>query len=469
MKKILLTSFAVFVLLLVSLSVAFAQNTAQSAPDVIKSSTGLSFAPSQDDTFLGQNHSYSVTFRGNGETIVSVRVKLGNSTDTPLKELNLRVPKVQASGIYVFQIFKARQCIRYERAEYDPEIRSYPSPVCAEYQEPDYYNDFYYNAKYKKADYEYKNDTLTIKLPSSIDVGKSGAVFIYFRAVGYAKKDFWGAYNYTFETLQAEEMINSLHIGLSTDSDLYMKGVKGEVNYRFNDVSPTVMKLGVGGGETGIANSAFDSYISQIGSGQVYKSTSNLMPLESYKVEGAYAKSRGALYGKEIFIGIISFLAVTALIVIAIVVIFKMLRKSRTDVKKEENLDLKEKPVTTSSNGKMFVVITLTGFIVSLLMAVYTVLVLIFVVVISRSVDYSYQGLISIVLVIISIMIYLLLILTPGILIGVKKGVGWGLGAVVSIVLWLIFWIATIFLCFFLFGNSAAIFNIIQPLGRVAY
>jgi hypothetical protein len=461
-KKILLTSFAVFVLLLISLSVTLAQNTTQPYLDLVKPSTGVSIAPYQGDTFLGQNHSYSVVFRGNGEAIVSLRVSLGNSGDSPLKELNLRVPRVQASGIYVFQIFKEKQCVRYEQTVYNPLTRSYPTPVCAEYQEPNYYNDYYYyNAKYKKADYEYKNDTLTVKLPSPIEVGKSGAAFIYFRAVGYAKKDFWGAYNYTFETLQAEEAINSLNIGLSTDSDLFMKGVKGEVNYRFNDVAPTVMKLGVGGGESGVANSALDSYINQIGSGQIYKSASNLMPLESYKVEGSYAKSRGALYGKEILIGITSLLVVTALVIAAIVLIYRMLKKSTEVTKKEENLAIKEKPVASTSNGKMFATVTLIGFVVSLVMTVYTALVVILGAVIIKNVDYSYQSLIGIVLVIISILIYLLLVLAPGVLIGVKKGVGWGLGVVISIVMWLIFWVIIVFLGLFLFGRGSGLYQIL--------
>src|SRR5512138_3910530 len=60
----------------------------------------------QGNTFLGQNHSYSVVFRGNGEAVVSARVALGNSTDASIKEVKLRIPRVQASGIYAFQIFK---------------------------------------------------------------------------------------------------------------------------------------------------------------------------------------------------------------------------------------------------------------------------------------------------------------------------------------------------------------------------
>jgi hypothetical protein len=148
-------------------------------------SAGAAIAPYQGDTFLGQNHSYSVVFRGNGEAVVSARVVVANSSDKPLSELNLRIPGVNASGIYVFQIFKEKQCIRYDQPVYNPTIRSYPPSVCTEYQDPDYYNDYsYYNAKYKKADYEYKNDTLTIKIQA---IDKQNGHFFVFRAADMRK------------------------------------------------------------------------------------------------------------------------------------------------------------------------------------------------------------------------------------------------------------------------------------------
>ncbi len=431
----------------------------------------------QGSTFFGQKHSYTVVFRGNGEAVVNARIVVGNSTEDPLKEVNLRIPGVQASGIYVFQIFKEKQCAKYNTPQYDSVTGRYPPSVCVEYREPDYYNDYsYYNVKYKKADFEYKNDTLTVKLPEGIAAEKSGAFFIYYRAVGYAKKNSFGAYDYTFETLQAEDSVRNLNVGLSTDSDLYMKGVTGKVNYRFNDVSASIMKLGSGGGgEMGaVASPALDSYVSTIGQGSINKSASNLSPLESYKVEGSYASSRAKLYGKEIMIGAIVTLVVIALFVVMIIAIVKLLKKSNPPVnKKDEVSEYKEKPLLVqpaTSNGKMFAVIAILGFIVSLLMSVYTILVIVLGSLITKSVGYSYQSLVGIVLVIISILVYSLLVFSPGVLIGVKKGAGWGIGTVVSTVLWLIFWVVIIFLGLFLFGNSGGLYNIIQPLsGSVMY
>jgi hypothetical protein len=426
----------------------------------------------QQGTFFGQNHTYSVVFRGNGEAVVSARVVVGNSGETPLKEIKLRVPNVQATGIFVFQIFKEKTCMRYSTSVYDQVLRRYPPAVCEEYQDPDYYNDYsYYNAKYKKADYEFKNDTLTIKLPSSIAAGKSGAFFVYFRTFGYAKKNAFGAYTYKFESLQVEDSIRSLSVGISTDSDLYLKGVTGEVNYRYNDVSTSMAKLNTAGVAEGVASPAMDSYVSSIGQGSIYKSASDLAPLESYKVEGAYADSKAKLYGKELLIGAGVLLLIVAVLVIVVIAVVRMLKKPNPPSEAKTVTEVKEKAVAhTVSNGKMFAVSVLLGFVVSLLTVIYTALVIVLGILITRNVVYSYQSLVVIVLVIISILIYILLIFAPGVLVGVKKGVAWGIGTVVSTILWLIFWTVIIFLGFFLFGNSNnGGIGIIQPLTKALY
>ena len=468
MKKYIISIFLLFLLLPVICTV-YAQNDTSTSV-----STGIAkpIYPGdyQQGAFLGQNHAYSVVFRGNGEAVINARIVVANSTDKPLKELILRIPNVTATGIYAFQIFKERQCVRYGEILMDPLTGRYPPATCAEYQDPDYYNDYsYYNAKYKKAEYEYKNDSLTLEIPEPIAVNKAGAFFVYFRASGYTKKDAYGAYDYVFESLQAEDSVRNLNIGISTDSDLFMKDVKGEVNYRFQDVSPSIAKLGGGGGEMGIASSALDSYISSIGQGSIYKSASNLAPLESYKVEGSYANSRVKLYGKEIVIGLLVVLGLLALFVIVMMIIIRLLKKPTNSTKKEvkEDKEVQEKPknVEIISNGRMFTVVTLIGFIVSLLITLYTVLVVALGTIISSSISYQLQGLITLVLVIISILVYLLLIVTPGIFLGIKKGVGWGIGVVVSTVLWLTFWVVIIIVAVLIFGGNERIINIVpQPL-----
>jgi len=429
----------------------------------------------QTGTFLGQKQSYTVTFRGNGEAVVSARISIGNSSDTTIDKVSFRIPKVEASGIYAFQIFMEKQCIRYATPQYDPLTRSYPVNTCAQYQDPDYYNSYsFYNAKYKKADYDYKNDTLTVTLPSSIEVNKSGAIFLYFRAAGYVKKDMFGAFDYTFETLQVEDPVQSLNIGIATDSDLYLKGVQGEVNYRFSDVTASVAKLGSGGGEMGIASPAMDTYVSQIGQGSIYKTASNLSPLESYKVTGSYANTRAKLYGSEILIGVVVFVGLLAIIILSVVAIIRVLRKpSQKALKKEDAADeMKSTPLPSqkTSSGKMFAVVVMLGFIDSLIVTVYTVLVVLLGAFLINNIYYSYQGFVMLALVIISIIIYVLLVFSPGVLLGVRKGAAWGIGAVVSTVLWMIFWVIILVLLFLLFGKGdTGLFNLLKPVTPMMY
>lgn len=426
----------------------------------------------QQGTFFGQNHTYSIVFRGNGEAVVSSRIVVGNSGETPLKEVKLRIPSVAASNIFVFQIFKEKTCIRYTTPVYDDMLRRYPPSVCEEYQDPDYYNDYsYYNAKYKKADFEYKNDTLTVELPTSIAAGKSGAFFVYFRTFDYAKKNAFGAYTYKFESLQAEDSVRSLSVGISTDSDLYMKGVTGEVNYRFNDASTQMAKLSSAGVAEGVASPAMDSYVSSIGQGSIYKTASDLAPLESYTIDGSYADSKAKLYGKELLIGGGVLLLILVVFVVIVVTVVRFLRKPNPPTNGKTVGEVKEKNtgVQPTSNGKMFAVCVLLGFVVSLMSVFYTAVVVVLGTLITRNIIYSYQSLIMIVLVIISILVYILLIFAPGVIIGVKKGAMWGIGTVVSAILWLIFWTVIVFLAFFLFGKNTNGIGIIEPLTKTVF
>ena len=95
--------------------------------------------PGGEPGFLGQDHAYTVVFRGNGEAVVSARVVLTNKGETPLSEISLRVPKMEPKDVFVYQVIREKQCARYGISVYDPATRTYPQ-VCEEYADPDYYN-----------------------------------------------------------------------------------------------------------------------------------------------------------------------------------------------------------------------------------------------------------------------------------------------------------------------------------------
>jgi len=125
--------------------------------------------------FAGQNHNYSLVFRGNGESIVTLRIALTNtSEDTDLSEVEFRIPKiVDPKDLSTYQILVSPPCVRYEDV---PAIQIYPyTPKCAEYGEPDYYY-YYGNGKYQKALAEFSGDTLKVTLPTPLEPGK---IFVY--------------------------------------------------------------------------------------------------------------------------------------------------------------------------------------------------------------------------------------------------------------------------------------------------
>jgi len=49
-------------------------------------------AGAQSDLLFGQNHYYSVVFRGNGEAVVYAKMIIPNPGDTPLADLSFQVP-----------------------------------------------------------------------------------------------------------------------------------------------------------------------------------------------------------------------------------------------------------------------------------------------------------------------------------------------------------------------------------------
>lgn len=416
MKKVIVSAIALFSLLLVA------------TPILAQQKTQIYPVPPQRDNptqILGQDHAYSVTFRGNGEAVVSAKVVFTNLSDSPLNTMSLRVPKVDAKDVIVFQVLRDKQCIRYKPMPLnEPQTLEARQSACAEFQDPDYYN-YYGNSKYQKASSELHGDTIDVTLPQPVKANGSGAFLVYYRAFGYAKKNLFGAYTFTFETLKVEDKIRNLTVGISTDSDLVLKGAKGKVNYRFNEAGVMAMKSA--DASSAMASPQFDQYYQQIGYGTITKNASNLQPLDSYTVKGAYAENNVMLYGKEVGITILVFLLCLVLFMLIIKKTFNWLSAT------------KKPGVATNTMSMSILTTTGLGFVTSLFILFYTV-GLIMVNMFLR-VLFGYDQLlfiINILLVMISIAIYALLLFAPSIVVGIKKGVSWGLGTFVATVIWLV-------------------------------
>lgn len=437
MKRFL--AILVFSLFLLLPSLALAQVESES----------LIMPPSPQDKpgFLGQNHNYSVVFRGNGEAVVSLKVIFTNTQDKELSQVDLRIPQVESKNLAVYQVIKEAGCGR----------RGMGSPLsddlsgCLEIQEPDYYQ-YWGESKYQKAKFELKADTLQITLPQSIKPNKSGSFFVYFRAFGYAKKNLFGAYRYKFETLQVEDDIESLQIGIDTDSDLILKGVKGEVDYRFEE--PALQSFGVA--ESAPAKSAaIDSFYRQIGGGRIIKTASNLAGLESYQVSGSYAKSRLSLYAKEILIA-------TLVLIIFVVLTFILVRRLLKAGK--ENKSTVEEITALSPKANA---ILLTGGL-SFASSAINILFIVFAYFVGSQViplfGYRFQLMAALMLIFISFCIVGFLLIGPGILVGWKKGLGCGIATVILSLFWLILFFGIVFILFFSLGTSTPPADILPAL-----
>lgn len=438
-SKRILVAFLALCSFVASFFLSFEAN-AQEEP----SSSGIAvpeiIPPQREPGFLGQDHSYSVTFRGNGEAVVSLKVVLSNKQDSLLTDVSLRIPKVEPREIFVYQVLREPVCIRY-----------LTDNTCVETQEPDYYGYYWSKARYQKAKSEYSGDTLKVTLPQAIAANKSGSFFVYFRAMGYAKKDLFGAYKFTFESFKVEDDIRNLTVGISTDSDLLLRGATGEVQYRFEDAGVSLKAVG---GVAPAESSAIDTFYNQIGYGTLIKTATSLAPLESYSVSSSYAKTRIVLYAKEALIGVGLFVGLLAIII----VIAKILLK-----KSKAKSDASKAPFDSRSLA-LSLGVSLGS---ALLIAGYSVLAILAVSFLQKTVGYELQSVLLIFVVVISFAVYALILFAPGIYLGVKKGIGWGMATVFLTVFWMLVFLGIGLLIYLSLRVPADTFPTPIPLGGV--
>lgn len=376
--------------------------------------------------FFGQDHAYSVTFRGNGQAVVFLRVLFSNNGDTPLKTLTLRFPKVDPEGILAYQVLRDKTCLRYDYNK--PAVAPAYQYPCLEYGESNY-SDYYGTNTYKKAKTSLTTDTLTIELSDSLASQKSGSVLVYFRAFGFAKKNVFGAYDYTFETLKVDDTIRNLRVGISPDSDLYMKGAQGNVDY-FKESAPVFESSKAMSVGASFRNTSVDTAMNNIGYGTVNKNASNLMPLDSYKVKGAYADSRLKLYAGTAIASIIVVVMVLLALGFGVLKLFRALNKKSVT---PDSLN-----VNRSYTGINLTISALAGFVSASIITILIFLAYFF----TRTMNsWSYSGDAVSVLPVFALLLFVglvgIFLIFPCIFVGVKRGIWWGLATFVFTLFWL--------------------------------
>jgi hypothetical protein len=263
--------------------------------------TGTAYA--QSELLFGQNHFYTVVFRGNGEAITYAKIAVTNPDEKPLTEFSFEVPKVSPTEMVIYQMELPPECQNYNYND--------PARPCLQYRDPDYAQPYYnygYDSRkveYQKIQYTKSGNLYTLTLPTPVEAYKSTAIIIAYAAKGYVRESL-GLYKFNFETLKVPARIQEISVAVDVDSDLLLKGKQSSINYNTLGVQSRELSA-----PSAVSGANLDTMVEHIGSyGALVKTAKNLSPNESFTVKGEYATSWFILYLGSILLTIFIILAV---------------------------------------------------------------------------------------------------------------------------------------------------------------
>lgn len=262
-------------------------------------------ASAQNELLFGQNHFYTVIFRGNGEAITYAKIAVTNSDEKPLTEFAFEMSKVSPTEIVMYQMKLPQECFRYNYSD--------PARPCLEYRDPDYAQQYYYygysngQAEYQKIQYTKSGNLYRFTLPTSVEPYKSTAIIVAYAAKGYVNESL-GLYKFNFETLKVSSRIQEIRVVVDVDSDLLLKGKRSSVNYNTTGLGMSELAA-----PKSISSRDLDKVVGSIGSyGPLIKEAKNLAPNESFIVKGEYAASWFRLYLSSILLVLLIVAAIFA-------------------------------------------------------------------------------------------------------------------------------------------------------------
>jgi len=94
---------------------------------------------------FGEQHSYSVTMRGNGEAVVTARLAITNNTDIAQKTFTFEIPGLTISELTGYQQHLADTCLDSGYPKPLSDNTGIVSRPCFQTQPPDYSINSYYN------------------------------------------------------------------------------------------------------------------------------------------------------------------------------------------------------------------------------------------------------------------------------------------------------------------------------------
>lgn len=420
--------------------------------------TNIQSASAQSELFFGQDHFYTVIFRGNGEAIVYSKMAFTNNDEKPLTEFSFQVPKVTPTEMVIYQMKLDKICRQYDYS-------SPGSPICLSYSEPDY-TEPYYNyeninnqTKYEKIAFTKIGGLYNLTLSTPVQTGKSTAIILAFAAKGYVKESF-GLFNFNFETLKVPARIKTLKVTVDVDSDLLLKGKKATVNY-----NTTSMGVNSIVGPLAIESRNLDKTVNEIGAyGPLMKEATNLSPNESFNVKGEYSASWLGLYSGAIFLTILIILGIFTSIYLLIKFLIKLGKQTKQTTYEAKTFN-QPNSQEKSSTGSMFMLSTLTGLFSMILVVLLTFLLQFISTSNVSNIPYREPNFLVLFFIFI-FLLYILTILGPAITLAIKYGWKALILSLVAEFFWfLIFLIA--YYAFFQTGLTTNVFKggvQIQPL-----
>ncbi len=397
-----------------------------------------STSSAQRELLFGQNHSYTVIFRGNGEAITYAKIAIANPDEKPLTEFSFEVPKVSPTEMVIYQMKLPQECQNYNYND--------PAIPCLQYRDPDYAQQYDYyrysngKAEYQEIQYTKSGNLYKFTLPTPVEPYKSTAIIVAYAAKGYVSESF-GLYKFNFETLKVSSRIQEIRVAVDVDSDLLLKGKNSFVNYnQIGDQSASRVSV------SAVSGASLDKVVGQIGSyGPLVKTAKNLSPNESFMMKGEYATSWFRLYLGSILLTIFIIIAIFA----GIYFLARFLKK-----RNEQNRQFggaTGQQMTSQNPPSSISILNLTNASVSLLSVVGVVGLTYLLRFLSESNlfrSFNPDPVFAIIMVITMILMYVMVIIGPVVIIAIKHGWKSFLSILIAEFLWFVIFLVVYFALF---------------------
>jgi len=397
-----------------------------------------SITSAQSELLFGQNHFYTVIFRGNGEAITYAKIAITNPDEKPLTEFSFEVPKVSPTEMVIYQMKLPQECVNQNYND--------SAQPCLQYRDPDYAQQYYYygysngKAEYQKIQYTKSGNLYKFTLPTPIEPYKSTAIIVAYAAKGYVSESA-GLFKFNFETLKVPSRIQEIRVVVDVDSDLLLKGKKSSVNYNTIGLQSSGLSA-----PSYISGRSLDNVVGEIGSyGPLVKEAKNLSPNENFMVKGEYATSWFRLYLSSIILTIFIIIA----IFVGVYFLARFLKKRAGQ--NGQNGSGTGQQMTSQNPPSSISILNLTNASVSLLSVVGVVgltYLLRFLSEFNLFRSFNPDPVFGIIMVITIILLYVLVILGPAIIVAIKHGWKSFLSILIAEFLWFVIFLVVYFALF---------------------